>query len=61
MDQTWRIFTAAILAGMAAAAVMLLAREPDTGRKPGGKNVGHGAADLTATITIRGSSNDLRP
>jgi Spy/CpxP family protein refolding chaperone len=38
MDATWRIFTAAILAGMAAAAVMLLARDPDTGNKPGGED-----------------------
>lgn len=50
MDATWRVFTMAIVALLAVAAVMLLAREPDTGRKPGGKNVGHGAADLTATI-----------
>lgn len=61
MDETWRIFTAAILAGMAAAAVMLLARDPDTGSKPGGHIVGHGAADLTATIAFRGSIDDLRP
>jgi hypothetical protein len=54
MDHTWRIFTAAILTGMAAAAVMLLARDPDTGSKPGGQTIGGGAADLNATIAIRG-------
>lgn len=61
MDDTWRIFTAAILAGMAAAAVMLLARNPDTGNKPGGQTVGHGAADLTAIDHALRGSNDLRP
>lgn len=54
MDETWRIFTAAVLLGLLAAAIMLLVSDPDTGSKPGGHIVGHGAADLNATIAIRG-------
>lgn len=50
MDATWRVFTTAVIALLAIAAVMLLARDPDTGSKPGGQTVGHGAADPTATI-----------
>ena len=54
MDETWRVFTVAIIALLAIGAVMLLvgkpAGAPDTGNKPGGQTVGHGAADLTATI-----------
>ena len=52
MDATWRFFTAAIIALMAVAAVMLLASHPDTGSKPGGHIVGHGAADPRATIDM---------
>lgn len=65
MDEAWRVFTVAILALLAIGAVMLLVGEPagapDTGNKPGGHIVGHGAADLTATIAFRGSIDDLRP
>jgi len=55
MDETWRIFTVAVLLGLLAAAIMLLASHPDTGRKPRGQEtIGAGAADLNATIAIRG-------
>lgn len=37
MDETWRIFTAAVLLGLLAAAIMLLASKPDTGTKPAGE------------------------
>ena len=52
MDETWRIFTVSILLGLLAAAIMLLASHPDTGSKPGGHIVGHGAADPRATIDM---------
>ena len=32
---------------------------PDTGNKPGGQTVGHGAADLKATYRAIRGSNDL--
>ncbi len=55
MDETWRVFTAAVLLGLLAAAIMLLVSDPDTGSKPGGQTtIGAGAADLNATIAIRG-------
>ena len=64
MDATWRVFTVAILALLAIGAVMLLvgkpAGAPDTGNKPGGQTVGHGAADLKATYRAIRGSNDLR-
>lgn len=60
MDETWRVFTAAVLLGLLAAAIMLLSSNPDTGNKPGGPTVGHGAADLNATYRAIRGSNDLR-
>lgn len=52
-------FIAVISTPLGAAAVMLLvgkpAGAPDTGNKPGGiPTIGAGAADLKATIAIRG-------
>lgn len=52
MDATWRVFTVAIIVLMVAAAAMLLSTYPDTGGKPGGHIVGHGAADPRATIDM---------
>lgn len=61
MDETWRIFTAAVLLGLLAAAIMLLSSNPDTGNKSGGQTtIGAGAADLKATYRAIRGSNDLR-